>query len=116
MFYSFWLDDSKQDASTTTANRKRWIEVLKKQKVLMSALSTIWENTDGFAEQYICASALYLMSVMPQYYLFIIDQGISEPVHGKGVVGGLNAIGKCYIYQLLSNVKIQGSKHLINIF
>ena len=64
----FFSDDSKQDAVTTTAHRKLLIEILKEKKVLTSTLSTIWENTDGCAEQYICASALYLMSVIYQCY------------------------------------------------
>ena len=76
----------------------------------MSSLSTIWENTGGSAEQYICASALYLMSVMFQCYSVIIDCGISSPGHGKEVVNDINAIDKCYIYQLISNVKLQVSK------
>ena len=62
------------------------------------ALSTIWRNTDGCAEQYICASALYIMSVMSQCYSVIIDQGISSPEHGKEVVDGINYIDKRYIY------------------
>ena len=63
VFHSFLSDDSKQDADTTTAHSKRLISLLKK-KVLTTSLSTIWENTDGCAEQYRCASALYLMSVI----------------------------------------------------
>ena len=63
----------------------------------MSELSTIWENTDGCVEQYICDSALYLMSVMSQCYSIIIDCGISEPGHGKEVVDVLNVIDKLYI-------------------
>ena len=51
--------------------------------VVTSSLSTIWENTDGCAEQYRCAFALYLMSVMSQTYSIIIDRGISESRHGK---------------------------------
>ena len=43
----------------------------------------IRENNDVCAEQYRCASALYLMSVMSQCYSVIIDQGISAPGHGK---------------------------------
>ena len=58
MFHSFLSDDRKQYASTTTAHGKRLIELLKEQKVLTSTLSTIWGNTDGCAEQYICASAI----------------------------------------------------------
>ena len=75
-------------------------------------MSKIWENTYGCAEQYRCASALYLMSVMPQTYSIIIDRGISEPGHGKEVVDVLNAIDKHYIYQLMSTVQLTGS----NIF
>ena len=73
---------------------------------MLSSLSIIWENNDGFAEQYICASALYLISVMSQCYSVIIDRGIIAPEHGKEVVDGLNAIENRYIYQLMSNVQL----------
>ena len=59
---SFFLSDySKQDDANNTAHRKRLIEMLKEKKGLTSKLITIWENTDGCAEKYILASALYLM-------------------------------------------------------
>ena len=77
---------------------------------MTSALSKIWENNDGCAEQYRCASALYLMSVMSQCYSFVIDKGISAHGHGKEVVNGLNTIGNRYIYKLMSNVKLPISK------
>ena len=51
----FSPDDIKQDAATTTAHRKRLIELLQECKVFKSALITLWENTDGYAEQYRCA-------------------------------------------------------------
>ena len=76
---------------------------------MTTSLSTIWENTDGCAEQYRCASALYLMSVMSQFYSIIIDCGISVPEHGKEVVDALNAVDKRYIYQLMSKVQLPGS-------
>ena len=47
---------------------------------------------------------------MYQCYAFIIDRGISAPGHYKEVVDGLNAIDKRYIYQLMSNVQLLGSK------
>ena len=78
----------------------------------MSALSTIWKNTDGCAEQYICATSLYLMSVFPQRHSIIIDRGISAPGHGKEVVYGINAIDKRYMYQLMSPFQLPGSKRL----
>ena len=79
---------------------------------MTKSLSTIWENADGRAEQYRCASALYLMSVISQCYSIIIDQGISAPGHVKDVVDVLNAVDKRYIYQLMTTVQIPGS----NIF
>ena len=66
-------------------------------------------NTDGCAEQYICAYALYLLSMMSQCYSIIIDRGISVPGHGKEVVCGINAVDKRYIYQLISKVQLPGS-------
>ena len=105
----FLSDDSKQDASTTTAHSKRLISLLKNKQVLTTSLSTIWENTNSCAEQYRCASAFYLLSVMSQTYSVIIDRGISAPGHGKEVVDGLNAVDNCYIYQLMSKVQLPGS-------
>ena len=83
VFHPFLSDDSRQDASTNTAHSKRLILLLKNEQVLTTSLSTIWENTDGCAEQYRFASALYLMSVMSQTYSIIIDRGITAPGNGK---------------------------------
>ena len=63
-------------------------------------------GTDGFAEQYRCASALYLVSVMSQYYLVIIDRDISAPRNDREVIDSLNEIYKQYIYQLMYNVQL----------
>ena len=109
LFHSFSSDDSKQDATTTTAHSKILISLLKNEKVLTTSLSKIWGKTDGCAEQYRCASALYIMSVISQTYSLIIDRGISAPGHGKEVVDGLNTVDKRYIYQLMSKVQLPGS-------
>ena len=108
VFHSFLSDDSKKDAVTTTAHTKRLISLIKNKSVLTTSLSIIWENTDGCAEQYICAYAVYLMSVMSQTYSIIIDWGISAPGHGKEVVDGLNAVDKRFIYQLMFTVQLPG--------
>ena len=63
----------KQDAANTTARIKRLISLLKDNKVFTTSLSTKWENIDCCAEQYIRASALYLLSGMYQCYSIIID-------------------------------------------
>ena len=49
------------------------------------------------------------MSVMSQCYSVIVYRGISAPVHGKEVLDRLNAVGKHYIYQLISNSQLHGS-------
>ena len=98
VFNSIITDDSKQDTDTTNAHRNRFISFLKEEKVLTTSFSTIWENFDGCAKKYSCASVLYLMSVMSQCYSVIIDQGIISPEHGKEVVDVLNAFDKRYIY------------------
>ena len=82
--------------------------MLKEQKVLTSKLSAIQKNTNGCAEKYRCASAIYLMSVLSQCFSIVIYQGISAPGHGKEVVYGVNDIDKRYIYQLMYNVQLPG--------
>ena len=73
-------------------------------------MSTIWENTDGFDDQYRCAYVLYLMSVISQCYSIIIYWGISAHGNEKEGVDELNAVDKRYIYKLMSTVKLPGSK------
>ena len=115
MFHSFLSDDSKQDATTTTARINILIELLK-QKKLMLELSPIWENTDGCAEQYRCPTVLYLILFLSQRHSIIFDQDISAPGHGKEVIDGLNTIDKRYMYQLRSTVQIQDKKYSKNRF
>ena len=69
VFHYFLSDDIKQDADTYTAHRKLLIGLLTEQKLLTSTLSTIWENTDGCAEQNRCASALYLIMYSGEAHL-----------------------------------------------
>ena len=73
-------------------------------------MSTICGNNDGCADQYICTTILYLISVLSQRHSIIFDWGISTPGNGKEVVDGLNAIYKGYMYQSMSTVKLTGSK------
>ena len=107
-FHHFYLN-RKQDTDNNTAHTKRLISFLKEEKKLTASFSKIWENNDGCAKQYICASEFYLMSVMSQCYSVIIDRGISAPGYGKQVVDGLNAVDKRYIYQLMSIFQLPGS-------
>ena len=72
VFHSLLSDDSKHDAATTNENRNSLIELIKEKNVFTTSLSTTWEKNYGCAEQYRCASTLYLISVMLQCYSVII--------------------------------------------
>ena len=50
------------------------------------------------------------MSFLSQCSSIITDRGISAPDHGKEVVDILNAVYKCYIYQLMYTVQLTGLK------
>ena len=77
VFHSFLSDDSKHDASWNYCTQKRIIELLNQQKNISNMLSTIWENTDGCAENCRYATELYLVSMLSQALYVIIDRGIS---------------------------------------
>ena len=63
-FNTFFKYDSEHDYETTTKHSKHIIELSQNQIVLFDEISTIKENTDGCNEQYHCATALYLLSVL----------------------------------------------------
>ena len=75
-------DERKQDSDTTDAHSKT-IELLKNRQHIFYDLSTIWDNNNGCDEQYICASALYLLSILAHAYNIIIDKCIRTPGHGR---------------------------------
>ena len=102
--------DIKPDAVTTIEHIKCIVTLLKQRKIMSSTLSTVWKNTYVCVEHYICATALYLMSILSRAFSVIIDRGISAPAHGREVVDGLNAIYKRFIFPLISTVKLPGEK------
>ena len=55
--FQYFLSDDIKKVPIVLHTESVWLHCLKK-KVLTSSLSTIWENPDGYSEQYICASAL----------------------------------------------------------
>ena len=63
----------------------------------MYVLSTVWEDTNGCANQYRCDLDIYLMTVLSYSYVIIMDSAISAPVRGNNSVGIINATGKRYL-------------------
>ena len=59
-------------------------------------MSTMWVNTDGCEEQFRCATALYLLSMLAHAYKIIIYRGFGAPGHFREVVYGLNDTKKFF--------------------
>ena len=76
----------------------------------MSLEITILENKYVFDDTYRCDTALFLLSILSQSYNITIDRGISEPGHSREFVEGLNSTDKRFIFHLMKNVQLPGSK------
>ena len=74
------------------AHSKCIIEMFQNRTLFFANMITIWENTDGCEDQYLCATALYLLSMLAHAYNIIIDCGVGSPGHGIEVVDGLNVM------------------------
>ena len=51
--------------------------------ILVPCISTVWEDTDGCVKQYMCALAIYLMTVLSSAYGIIMDPKINAPSYGN---------------------------------
>ena len=65
---------------------------------MFAGICKIWNNADGFAEQYRSATSLNLLSILAHYYAIIIDCSFGAPGHGWYVVDVLNANEKQIIF------------------
>ena len=63
-FNSCISNDNEQDYRDSHAHMVHLFNKLIELGLLFSILSKIWEDTDGSGKQYICALAIYLMSVL----------------------------------------------------
>ena len=77
--YYLLYDDSKHYSVTTALHSKLIIELLLNRTVLFSGMSNIWENAYIRVEQYCCATALYILSMLAHAYNIIIDRGVGSP-------------------------------------
>ena len=62
--------------------------------LLVSGMSTVWEDTNGCAKGSMCALDIYLLGVLSSVYGIIMDCAINAPVHGRNVVDGVNYTDK----------------------
>ena len=59
-------------------------------------MSTVWEGTNVCENQYMCALAIYLMTVLPYLYEIMMDRAINAPGHGMNFCR-INATDKLYL-------------------
>ena len=95
-FYLHLSDSKPQNAATTTAHLQTLLEKVFEKKQMIRG-GTMWDQTDGCANQYRCSIAYYLMSYLSKSYQNFVDRAVDTPVHGKDVVDGLNAVQKRYL-------------------
>ena len=65
---------------------------------------------NGYAEQYRCATALYLLSMFAYVYNIIIDHSVGAPGLGREVIDRFNAAYKRFLSTLLITVKLPGAE------
>ena len=53
-------------------------------------LTTMWDPTDGCANPYIFASAVYLLSCLALEFSIVVDKSVGAPGHGIDVFDGMN--------------------------
>ena len=101
--HSHLSDKSYQDASTTTTYLCILLQFLLAKKMISTFLTIMWDHTDDCANQYCCASAIYLLSCLTLEFSIIIYKAARAPTNGKYVVYGLNARFKRMLKLEMSN-------------
>ena len=67
------------------------------QQILVSDMSTVWEDTNICDKKYRCDLDIYLTTVLSYPYGIITDHAINGPIHINNVVIGINATDKRYL-------------------
>ena len=60
-------------------------------------MSTVWEDTYGCSNQYLCSLTIYLMTVVSYLCGIIVYNEINKPVRVNNIVDGLNTTDKLYL-------------------
>ena len=89
--YPYISDKNEQDACKSHDHIVHLLKTFLESGRLVSGISTVWEDTDGCVQQYMCDLSIYLMTVIPSSYGIIMDRAINIPGHGKNAVDVLNA-------------------------
>ena len=60
---------------------QKLLKFLRGNNYINKTSSIIWEGPVGFTEQYRCYTAIYMLSLLSNYFQIVIDQVIGAPGH-----------------------------------
>jgi hypothetical protein len=111
-FHSHFSDDNLQNAASTHCHMRILIADLKKKGRFLEG-RTMFDNTDGCAKQYRCATAIHLLSMLATEFNITINRAVGAPGHGKDLVDGLNACDKQYLKQMMMRITLPGNEETL---
>ena len=83
--------------------------------ILVSGMSKLLGDTNGFSKQYTRALDIYLMTLLSYLYGIIMYRTINSPGNGKIVVDGINATDKFYLKEKMELIGKLLIKDISNI-
>jgi hypothetical protein len=108
-FHSHFSDDNLQNAAASHCHMRVLIEHLRKNGRFLKG-HTMFDNTDGCAKQYRCATAIHLLSMLAVEFNMAINRSVGAPGHGKDLVDGLNACDKQYLKKMMMRITLPGNE------
>ena len=86
-------DEKQQDARTSFANTRKFIETMK-SKGYLTENATLWVQSDGCSKQYKCGTTCWTYAYLASIYKLQIDYFITTAGHGKCLVDSLAGTDK----------------------
>ena len=92
-FHSHFADDSDHNSATTFEHTKKFIHWMYDNNLFIKYV-IMYNNTDGCSKQYICANAMWVLSVLEFTHRVIIYRFVDAPGHGGSKIYGINGAYK----------------------
>ena len=114
-FHSYIYGDNEKYVCDLYANMVHLLNTYLESGILVSSMSTFWEDTNACANQYRCALDIYSTTVLSSSYGIIMDREINAPGHGNNVADGINATDKIYLKEEMEIIGKLRSNDTTNI-
>ena len=90
-FHLHLSDSNMQNSATTTSHLYKLLASIIEKKQMIRG-GTMWYQTDGCRNQYMCSITYYLMYFLSKPYQIVLGRSVDTPGHEKYVVDGSNAV------------------------